>query len=81
MIFHSFIHQHSCTYNGYLTFHVTSSSSAKKAARVIAMQEEHQALMEEDDRCPFYKKYWRKFYRLATHGVNVDVFDVSFSFF
>ena len=56
----------------------SSSNSAKKAARVIAMEEEHQALMEEDDRCPFYKKYWRKFYRLATHGVNVDVFDVSF---
>ena len=56
-------------------------SRAKKAARIIAIEEEHQALIEEDNRCPFYKKYWRKFYRMATHGVNVDVFDVRLHFF
>ena len=51
--------------------------SASKAARIIAKEKAHEALMAEDNSKPWYIKYARKAYRAAMHGMEVDVFEAS----
>ena len=52
------------------------SCRAKKAARMIAKEEETRRILEEDDTKPFVVKYSRKLSRAITHGVDVDIHEV-----
>ena len=51
--------------------------SASKAARIIAKEKAHEALIAEDNSKPWYIKYPRKAYRAAMHGMEVDVHEAS----
>ena len=50
---------------------------ASKAARAIAKEEAHNALLAEDETKPWYIKYSRKAYRALMHGVDVDIHEVG----